>query len=53
MIKTALQVVQPKRRKPDTRKGLMNPSFVYVPAASTDVRATFNRIRAEMAKGKA
>lgn len=27
--------------------GLLDPRFVYVPAAATDVRATFARIRAE------
>lgn len=28
---------------------LMNPAFVYVPSAATDVRATFARIRQELA----
>jgi hypothetical protein len=43
----------PKRKKPDTRKGLLNPAFVYVPAAQTDVRATLDKVRAELAqKGK-
>jgi hypothetical protein len=27
--------------------GLLDPRFVYVPAAATDIRATFARIRAE------
>jgi hypothetical protein len=52
-MKTTLHVVKQKRQ-PDTRVGLMNPEFRYVPAAATDVRATFNRVRAELArKGKA
>jgi hypothetical protein len=34
--------------------GLMDPRFVYVPAASTDIRKTFERIRSEqpLVKGK-
>lgn len=32
--------------------GLMDKRFVYVPSNKTDVRATFERIRAEQAKGK-
>jgi hypothetical protein len=34
--------------------GLMDPRFVYVPAAATDIRKTFDRIRAEqpLVKGK-
>lgn len=33
--------------------GLMDPRFVYVPAAATNVAKTFERVRAEMAqKGK-
>lgn len=34
--------------------GLMDPRFKYVPAAATDIRATFARIRAEqpLVKGK-
>lgn len=34
--------------------GLMDPRFVYVPAAATDIRKTFERIRAEqpLVKGK-
>jgi hypothetical protein len=43
----------PKRKKPDTRVGLLNSAFKYIPAASTDVKATFERVRAELAqKGK-
>jgi hypothetical protein len=34
--------------------GLMDARFVYVPAAATDIRATFERIRAQqpLVKGK-
>ncbi|WP_185868048.1 hypothetical protein [Variovorax sp. DXTD-1] len=34
--------------------GLMDPRFVYVPAAATDIRKTFERIRAQgpLLKGK-
>lgn len=34
--------------------GLMDKRFVYVPAAATDIRATFARIRSEqpLVKGK-
>lgn len=35
--------------------GLLDPRFVYIPAAATNVRATFERIRAEQGlqlKGK-
>ena len=31
-------------------KSLLDPSFKYVPAASTDIRKTFARIRREQAK---
>jgi hypothetical protein len=47
---STLHVVTPTKRKKDTRVGLLNPSFVYTPAAKTDVRATLDRIRAEMAQ---
>ena len=44
----------PVERKRDTRVGLLNPSFKYVNSGNTDLRATFERIRREMAaKGKA
>ena len=40
--------------KPDPRFGLLNPAFVYTPAANTDIRALFERVRRELAKpGKA
>lgn len=34
--------------------GLMDPRFIYVPAAATDIRKTFARIRAQgpLVKGK-
>ena len=32
----------------DTRVGLMNPGFVYVPASQTDIRKTFERIKAQL-----
>jgi hypothetical protein len=40
----------PKRKKPDTRHGLLNASFRYTPAASTDIRKLFDKVRAEMAQ---
>ena len=30
------------------QKSLLNPNFRYVPAAKTNIRATFRRVRAEM-----
>jgi len=38
--------------KPAPIGGLMDPRFVYVPANKTDIRLTFERIRAEQQKGK-
>ena len=35
-------------KKTDTRVGLMNPGFVYVPASQTDIRKTFERIKAQL-----
>ena len=34
--------------------GLLDPRFVYVPAAATDIRKTFDRVRAQppLVKGK-
>ncbi len=32
-----------------TRVGLLNPAFIYRNAASTDIRQTFDRIRAQQA----
>ena len=34
-------------------KSILDPSFRYVPSASTDVRKTFARIRREMQKSAA
>ena len=45
---SSLHIV-PQPRKADTRVGLLNDSFKYVNAANTDVRKTFDRIRAELA----
>jgi hypothetical protein len=47
---SALHVVAAPKRKKDTRVGLMNPEFVYVKHEATDIRKTFERIRAELAK---
>jgi hypothetical protein len=50
----ALHVVEPtpsKKKKPDARVGLMNPSFKYVKAAETDIRKTFAKIKREGARG--
>lgn len=30
------------------QKSLLNPNFRYVPAAQTNIRKTFRRVRAEM-----
>ena len=38
--------------KPAPIGGLMDKRFVYVPAAATNIRATFERIRAEQAAGR-
>ena len=38
-----------KRASPITRTGLMNPNFVYTSAANTNIRKTFDRVRAEKA----
>jgi hypothetical protein len=35
-----------------TKARLLDKSFKYVPAAETDIRATFKRIRREMAAAK-
>ena len=35
------------------RPNILDPKFRYVPAAATDIRKTFARVRAEMAKQKA
>lgn len=32
---------------------LLHPEFKYVSAAATDIKATFERVRQEMAEGKA
>jgi hypothetical protein len=34
-------------------KSILDPSFRYVPAAHTDLRATFRRIRRELAAARA
>ena len=34
-------------------KSILDPSFRYVPSASTDLRKTFSRIRREMQRGDA
>jgi hypothetical protein len=50
-MKVALHIVAPEKQ--DKRIGLMNPKFVYTPAAQTDIRKTFERIRAQLnSKGK-
>ena len=41
-------VPKPPAQRIDTRVGLMNPGFVYVPASQTDIRKTFERIRAQI-----
>ncbi|WP_225783375.1 hypothetical protein [Xenophilus sp. Marseille-Q4582] len=49
--------MKPARRlravtKPEPKPigGLMDPRFQYVPAAATNIRATFERIREQQAK---
>jgi len=32
------------------RVGLLNPAFVYVPAANTNIRLLFERVRQQMAQ---
>jgi hypothetical protein len=52
---SALHVVTPtppRKRQAAKRIGLMDPDWKYVPAGQTDIRVTFARIRAELAKGK-
>lgn len=34
-------------------KSILDPSFKYVPSASTDLRKTFARVRREQAQAKA
>lgn len=34
-------------------KSILDPSFKYVPACSTDIRKTFERVRAEQAEAQA
>lgn len=33
-------------------KSILDPSFKYINAASTDIRETFKRVRREQAKGQ-
>ncbi len=33
-------------------KSILDPTFVYVPSASTDIRRTFARVRQELAEEK-
>jgi hypothetical protein len=48
---STLHIVTPEpKRKKDARVGLLNASFVYVPHEKTDIRKTFERVRAEMAQ---
>lgn len=43
-------MISPVNSPKDTgRIGLLNPTFKYVNAASTDIRKTFDRIRQEQA----
>ena len=34
-------------------KRITDPTFIYVPAASTDIRKTFKRVRKELAEAQA
>lgn len=34
-------------------KSILDPTFHYIPAAQTDLRKTFSRVRRDMAKAKA
>jgi hypothetical protein len=36
-----------------TMKSILDPTFVYIPAAATDLRKTFARVRREMKKAAA
>lgn len=46
---TAYVSLPPKKEKPIG--GLLDERFKYVPAASTDIRKTFARIREQQKKG--
>lgn len=45
-----MKPLKPLISKEYTANHLMNPERTYVPAAATDVAATFARVRAEQAK---
>lgn len=45
-----LEASNERQVKDANRVGLLDPGFVYVPAASTDIRATFARVREQMAR---
>lgn len=47
---TAYVSLPPKKEKPIG--GLLDARFKYVPAASTDIRKTLDRVRKEIAEGK-
>ena len=44
----ALALVKPSSKP--VRAGLLNPNFVYIPAAQTDIRVRFEAIRAAAAQ---
>lgn len=44
----ALALVKPSAKL--VRVGLLNPNFIYVPAAQTDIRVRFDAIRAAAAQ---
>lgn len=50
MTKTTRRLRAVSKPEPKPIGGLMDRRFVYVPAAATDIRTTFARIRAEQSK---
>lgn len=44
----ALALVKPSAKP--VRVGLLNPEFIYIPAAQTDIRVRFEAIRVAMQK---
>lgn len=51
-MKCTAYVRVPKKEDDKPIGGLLDKRFVYVPAAATDIRKTFERIRNERLKGK-
>lgn len=52
MNKTTRRLRAVSKPEPKPIGGLMDSRFQYVPAAATNIRATFERIRVEQAKSQ-